>query len=371
MRDTATGRHLTDLLDEAERQKRAACASSPGETKAFRRRVKAGELYEVRKNCYARTATWDALERGERERWLIRAVASVHPDTVFGFYSAAVMHGLPVSYRLLGPLHVYVGTMSHTRSSDSTIRHIKDYVATIDVDGVRMTPLVQTVIDCLLIAPFADGLALADALMSDLGIDRRLFQEIILEFVAERRGVMHALRIVSYADPRAESGGESIARAVMIENGTPPSDLQVEFADPVDKEKRMRSDFLFRLADGSSVLGELDGQIKYLDERYRKGRGVETVMFDERQRESRLSMLGYKIVRFNMKDVWRKGRLAKLLAAAGVVPGSLAVGDYRNTTPDETRGCCPTIRQEKLALKIDKMIRRGVIREQRRQKAAS
>lgn len=371
MRTTETGRYLANLLDEAERQRRAVCVSSPREVKAFRRRVEAGEVREVRKNCYARTAVWKSLERDERERWIIRAVASRSPDTVFGYYSAAAMHGLPVSYKLLGPLHVFVDSAAHARSSDSTIRHVRNHVASVELDGVRVTPLLQTVIDCMRIAPFTDGLALADALMSGMGFDRRLFQEIVLECAEGRHGVARALRSASYADGRAESGGESIARAVMIENGTPPSDIQVEFMDPVDGEHRMRSDFLFELSDGSSVLGELDGKIKYLDERYREGRSLETVMLDERQRESRLSMLGFKIVRFTMQDVWRTGRLAHLLATAGVVPGGLMQGEYRDATPDETQGGCPTMRQAKLGHKVDLMIQRGLAREQRKRKSAA
>ena len=372
MRKTATGQYLTNLLDEARQQKRAAYASTPREVKAFRRRVKAKELYEVRKLYFVHASIWDALDRDEQERWIIRAVASHNSDLVFCAYSAAVMHGLPVSYHLLGPLHIQMDDATHSRSSDKTIRHIRTSAETTDIDGVRVTPLIQTVIDCLLIAPFADGLALADALLSTLGCDRLLLQEIILESAARRHGVMRAMRIASYADSRSESGGESIARGVMIENGTLPADIQLELKDPVDGEKTIRSDFLFKLQNGSEVLGELDGKLKYLDERYMKGSTLEEVLLNERQRESRLTMLGYSIVRFTMKDVRKKGRLAHLLATAGVVPGSLVQGDYRDfgpSKPDDDG--CPTMRQAKLRRKIDRMIRHGLTCDQREQQDAA
>ena len=58
--------------------------------------------------------------------------------------------------------------------------------------------------------------------------------------------------------------------------------------------------------------------------------GTVDVLLDERQRESRLTMLDMPVVRFRMKDVLMPGRLATLFAAAGVTPKALVQRDYRS-----------------------------------------
>lgn len=57
------------------------------------------------------------------------------------------------------------------------------------------------------------------------------------------RAVRTALTTLQYADARAESGGESVARAVMIETGFAPDWLQYELTDPFDSAKPIRTDF--------------------------------------------------------------------------------------------------------------------------------
>ena len=49
-----------------------------------------------------------------------------------------------------------------------------------------------------------------------------------------RRGVVTARRVARYADGLSESGGESKARALMIERGWQTPELQIELFDPVE-----------------------------------------------------------------------------------------------------------------------------------------
>ena len=104
----------------------------------------------------------------------------------------------------------------------------------------------------------------------------------------------------------------------MIEQGFMVPELQVEFPDPVDPTRRFRVDYLWILADGRRVIGEFDGLAKYEDKEMTNGRTSERVRADERQRESRLTLLGMPVVRLNSADLRRPALFARKLQAAGI-----------------------------------------------------
>ncbi len=329
MKRTGRWRQCAELLDIAHAGGRCLVAARQQEIRALRARVAEGVVVEPHPRVFAAAAWWGALNPIERERSIILSLSLRHPDLVFCSFSAAVMHRLPVSYRLLGKRHVV--TIRHTRSSPFVQRHRVDDLQWVYVDGVRVTPFVNTAVDCMRAVPFADGLVFADALLRRLVVERELLQEMVERLCRRRQGVDRAREAARWADGRAESGGESIARAQMIMAGIPPSDLQVSFANPVDERSEFRSDFLFRLVGGLTVLGELDGNEKYREEQAQAENGAVEALVRERQRESRLSMLGMPIVRFAYADTQAPGRIARLLAAAGVVPEALSGPDYRAT----------------------------------------
>ena len=58
----------------------------------------------------------------------------------------------------------------------------------------------------------------------------------------------------------ARNGGESMARAIMIDLGFVPPDLQVEICDLDESDQVVAVDFHWMLPDGGVVVGELDGR---------------------------------------------------------------------------------------------------------------
>ena len=123
----------------------------------------------------------------------------------------------------------------------------------------------------------------------------------------------------------------------MIEAGIAPTTIQAEYARPDNPHRTMRTDFSFALVTGDVILGELDGYEKYQNEQMLAGCTTVEKLVAERQRESRLTMLGMPVVRFTMRDVWRRGRLAWLLSLAGVTPETLVATDYRATCAKSPR----------------------------------
>lgn len=274
-------------------------------------------------------------------RHIIRAYGRKHPETVFCSTSAAVMHRLPVSYSDLGCLHVYTSARAPSTSSSHVMRRQVEEVHKERVDGVLVASLAYAAVETMCESSFENGLAVADGTLRRLDIERELLEEATEKLAARRKGVGVAREVARYADGRAESGGESIARAVMIREGMLPSDLQREFRDPLDSQATYRADFVFELASGKTVIGEFDGKAKYEDPALLGGRTALDALREERQRESRITLLGMPVLRFTWNDVRKRGRLAEMLRAAGVTPNTLGERDYRATALKPPQGFPP------------------------------
>ena len=270
-------------------------------------------------------------------RWVLRTLAREHPNWVFCSFSAALIHELPVSHRLLTPIHVCTSQDAPTRSNPYVHRHRYKRIEHEAIDDINVTPLVQTAIDCMAQTSFPNGLAIADGLLGMLDVERELLEEMVLLMMRGKRGCMQARACASWADGRAESGGKSIARAIMIEAGIVPTTIQATYPRPDNLLRTMRADFSFHLVTERVVLGELDGLEKYQNKQMLGGCTTVEKLVAERQRESRLTMLGMPVVRFTMNDVWRPGRLAWLLSLAGVTPETLVASDYRSTAKKPPR----------------------------------
>lgn len=182
--------------------------------------------------------------------------------------------------------------------------------------------------DCLRSNSFRHGLAIADSALRVSGDDVEQFLEEFGRFHKCHAGHWRACEIMRLADARAENGGESIARAVMIEQGFMMPDLQVEVPNPVDPTKKFRVDFYWQLESGN-IYGELDGHDKYIDPAMTNGRSTVQVLTAERLRESRISGTGAKIMRFSYNEAVNTPYFCNLLNGFGV-PGGYEVPAVAN-----------------------------------------
>ena len=71
--------------------------------------------------------------------------------------------------------------------------------------------------------------------------------------------------LVNYANTKSENGGESLARAIMLELGFVEPELQHEFPNPNYPQSPYRADFMWKV-NGKIIVGEFDGTDKYLIE---------------------------------------------------------------------------------------------------------
>lgn len=308
-------RTVTSALMAAQKSGRCAISSSRSEARLFRRRVSEGELVEPHPGLFAHAELWTGLTPTDRALHVLRAIAVVRPEWVFSHHSAAAIHGLYASAAHLAQVHV---TSPYSRTARNTVHHIRSDVSSVTVDGMRVTPLEQTVFDCLKELDFRFGLAIADSGCARLGVAACELVDLIRLRWKGCKGLSRALATAAHADARSESGGESVARAVMIEEGFQLPDLQVEIPDPMNPAKAYRVDFLWKTWSGELIAGELDGMVKYRTPRFMGGRSLEGVLLDERERESRLSAAGIRVVRFKYSQVLDTGYFARLLDRYGV-----------------------------------------------------
>lgn len=310
---------IEQLLTQAEQEGRCLIPPSAAIRKALLRRI-GSAIVSPMPGLFARKTRWEELNRAQRHVEIVRALAVAHPDWTFCSFSAACLLGLEVSWRHLNVVHVCSETKPSARPGARIQRHRTEPAGAIDQGGISITPPIQTVTDCLLQTGFADGMPIADSAISKLGLTREQLMEAVEKRAGARNGraVRTALTTLQYADALAESGGESVARAVMIETGFAPDRLQYELTDPFDSTESMRTDFAWERQARELTLGELDGFVKYTDQAMLAGRTSAETLVAERQREAHLSLYGHPLIRFTMNEVRSAGVLAKKLQTAGV-----------------------------------------------------
>lgn len=323
-------------LKQAFRRGECLHAGTDAERQRLRRMVRRGVVRSPSRGLFVLAEDWDPLDPRARALMVIRSMSALHPDWVFCGVSAAIVHGLVVSFHLLGRVHIAVPKSRHGRSTPKLIRHSASRCPVVRVGGIRVTSLSRTVLDCLRETSFPEGLVIADSALRLSGMPVTSFEKSLERLGKGLHGVRHALSTLSHADSRSESGGESLARATMIELGFRLPELQVSVRSALGDGHVYRPDFMWRLPDGI-VYGELDGKAKYVDPSMTHGASAVRVLADERLRESRLSATG-RVMRFSYADLRAPARLARILDAFGIPrdrrPASL---DLR---PRPRRGRC-------------------------------
>ncbi|GAB3273981.1 hypothetical protein [Microbacterium lacusdiani] len=261
----------------------------------------------LRRGVRARSAEWAALSGHDRYRERVRAAALALDDPLFSFESAAVLLGLPV-FGEPRYIHLFVSGAAHSyRQGDIQSHTGVDGRDEVIVDGVRVTSLIDTVIDLIRVLPLAFGVAVVDAALR-MGVsvddvrDRLLTQR-------NPRGAARAREALKLSDARSESVLESISRVVIHLLGFEAPELQVSFM--IDGRER-RPDFFW---PGARIAGDADGDAKYFlgdaDETRRRVR-------DQRRRDIELQQVADRTLHWEWPEATHPPRLERILASAGV-----------------------------------------------------
>ena len=305
----------------ADDEARGSCTMPYSEPcrKYLQRRIAAGaDIVSPLPRLYARGSYWRGLTPEQQAVAKMRGLKARHCDWVFRGTSAALLHGLCVSRRLLDVIEVASPSGSKTLYDGGVrTRHMDIDEEPCDfAQGMPVTTVLRTLFDCARELPLRDATAVLDSALR-LGLVNK---DKLIAYVDGKKncvGARQARFVARFADGRSGSGGESIARAAMWELGFSAPELQVEFTDPVSG-RRYFADFCWRTADGRVIVGELDGGEKYVNEQMTGGRSVAGVMRAERLRESRLTALCDAVVRFSPAMVADSAGFSRLLDVFGV-----------------------------------------------------
>lgn len=307
-------------LDETERRallrRRSASGSGRAGNGGTRRdRVR---VLSPHPGLFARETWWNGLNPLERHIALLRGLHCLHPQWVFAAFSAAALLGLDVSYGLLEKVCIAVKPGSYTKDDGSLRRIVVRTGRTTEIEDMLVTHPLQTLLDCACLADFPSALAMLDSGLGDL----KMYDESIKIYVQMngrgRKGIAKARLAVQHMSGKSANGGESKARAVMIEEGFMLPELQVELADPVEPWRTSIVDFLWRLPDGTLVAGEHDGKEKMENPEMLSGKTTAEAFRAERERESHLTACGLRVLRFTPEQVRRREELVRLLEVFGI-----------------------------------------------------
>ena len=309
------------LFEEAEREGRCVVTHDRTVARRLQRLCAAGAVVSPLRGIFYPSEGWASLNEGERAIRIIRALAHRDPYLVFCGASAALVWGMPISWHALEHTHICARSRRSSLAT-SPIRWHRPPIGGVEtVDGVRVTSLEETTLDCLRALAFDDGLAMADGFLRRTGTTRSHLIELVEEQCRNRQGVGQARITASFADGRAESGGESILRAHLIELGYRTPRLQMEVPDPIDAGRRFRLDMVLRSSSGQLVDVELDGRGKYTDEGMTGGLDAEEVRQHERLRESRITAYGFQVIRLSFENACNTPYLTRVLGAFGIERG--------------------------------------------------
>ncbi|MCH9275188.1 hypothetical protein JS533_002700 [Bifidobacterium amazonense] len=310
---------LTARCEESESQRLCIWGRTRSEQQVLSRRTATGEMTRVADGCYARADQWSRLDPVERYRRIVRTMAALHPDWIFGDMTAAAMHGINDSIRYLDEIHLMTDRRRHSRDHGRLRYHLlpdDELHGYQVVDGVRTTPIGRTVFDCARRLDFPDGLSVAEAALRQGLMTRERMMDLCRELPGYRRD--KALRAVRLAPAGTENGGEAYSYAVMLDEGFVPPLVQEEIIDPLDLSRRYRVDFSWHTEDGRFIVAELDGRAKYTDpEMFRNGSLSETIIA-EKEREERIRLVADEVVRFSFSEAYRRHVLVAKLEAARV-----------------------------------------------------
>lgn len=303
---------INELLSHANKEGRLMVCRDAALRRACHRLTEDKRLVMPYSGMYAEKSRWESMEMREQAKCIIKSLARKHPSWIFCSHSAAVLHGLEVSRSKLKHIHV-VGT----REPCGIVRfHNIRHIEPVAVEGVRVTTLERTVYDCVRANGFRYGLATVYSALRASSLSPDDLRSRLEEACRSVNNGGFVLDVFDYGDARSENGGESYARAVMIEHGVMIPDLQVELYDEVAK-RTYRIDYGWRLKN-SYVAGELDGIDKYEKLARERGLSAIDVMREERLRESRCRNEGMLFARFTFAQAVAEHPLLAILDACGI-----------------------------------------------------
>lgn len=283
------------------------------------KRTKAGTLVRLRQGVYVDGNAWRALQPWQQYRVRVQAAAETfEKPVVFARQSSASVWGIP----FIGTHPVRALTLKNDggRSRAGVSRHFaaRAGLEVVRMEGLLVTGRLRTVLDLAAFSSFTDAIVPLDhVLRPDPNTVLPAFSKSELEAgIRDIYSAAAARRIraaIDFAQPGSASAGESWSRALMRVAGFEPPILQQRLSDAAGLVGY--SDFFWK---ESGVVGEFDGEEKYVKDAYLRGQTASQAVVAEKKRENRIRAMGFTVVRWDWAELAAPGTLERKLAAAGV-----------------------------------------------------
>jgi very-short-patch-repair endonuclease len=231
----------------------------------LRRWARNRQVTAIARGVYSPTSWLKRMAEDPRRMHAIAVGAAIrrNPGLVASHESAAYLHGLD----LLLPTGTTVPRVTLTRRPQEPSRSLvrgtlirvarmpNDHVTTIF--GIPVTTVARTVMDIARTTGFMEGVVAADsALHKHVAV--KVEFAIILKDCAQWKGIVQARQVLGFADGRAESVLESVARVRFAQYRIPTPALQVNISGA--QGFIGRADFCW---DEYRTIAETDGALKY------------------------------------------------------------------------------------------------------------
>lgn len=280
--------------------------------------------------------TWKVAEHLARAR--ISAVAHrLTNSAVFSHESAAAIHGL---WLLRTPEQAHVTQRRKPRQQTSWLRRHTGSLPTeqvVEVNGLRVTSIERTIVDCAKAMHPRDALVVADSGMRLILQPRRdqrqsvtertaTLRALLLEVVetGARRGRRQARAVIAHADPCSESPYETVVRWIAVSRGLPPPVLQARFEVRGNTYYADMCWYFELTVDGTPfrlwLIGEYDGELKYvgdIEDLAASAQAASDAIVAEKWREDDLrSRPDTQVLRFDRRDANEPEETFRRLCAA-------------------------------------------------------
>jgi hypothetical protein len=234
----------------------------------------AGEIRQVVKGVYVDVRVPDSRElRAEAIRLLLP------PGGVACGLTAAWIHGIE--------------TTALQASKEIDVQWTREATEVVEVAGLPVTSPIATTVELAMQLPRPFALCAVDAMLRS-GIADRWAVRAASTAYDGRPGIIQARQILSYADRRAASPGESWLRLRLIDAGFGKPDLQVRVQGP-QREYRIDVGYPDRPEDGR-LLG-----LEYDSDRWHSRAKDEQ---RDEVRRTELDALGWHIISVRRPDLW-------------------------------------------------------------------
>lgn len=287
----------------------------------LRRDRDAGSLLRVRRGAYTDAESWGSLTSSERYCTRVLAVVGTRRRMpVVGYDSAAALWGYPRFGSWPSVVHVIVEMSSAVRSKNGVFVHRDrlDNLDVVELDGVLVTSPERTLTDLARTAPFRDSVSAIDRALHrtrSAAATRTTSAALLatLDATSSPRGRRLAANAIAFADGRADNPAESASRVEIFELGFPAPDLQRQHVNP-------RGGFYYTDFEWPeyAIIGESDGQGKYLKQEYLGTMTPGEAVYEEKIREDHLRAEGNAFARWGYPDVVDPTRLRAILIRAGL-----------------------------------------------------